>query len=123
MQATKEVTLGETVYQIGRMTARDGSWILAELLTKMLPAFVESQFSGLPGGRPQISEEEFQNIQGHALAVVRRIEKGIPMPIFVRPNTWAVKELEYDLVAVMTLTVHALAFNLSPFFAEAGFST
>ena len=47
-----------------------------------------------------LDEDTFQHIQAHALSVCRRLENGVPMPIFVRPNTWAAKDLEYD---VMTL--------------------
>ena len=125
--STKQVTIGPAEYQIAQMTAGDGSWILSQVLTKLLPVMVQGaldQMAGakLPAGRALLSEEEFHNIQGHCLAVCRRIEKGIPMPVFVRPNTWAVKELEYDLLTVMALTIHALTFNLTPFFEEGGLS-
>jgi len=120
---TTDVEVRGVRYQIGRFKARDGSFILAQLLTKMLPSAIEGQFqgAGLAKGRSPISEEEFSSIQGHALAVCRRYENGnVPMPIFVRPDTWAVKELEYDVIAVMALTVQALVFNISPFFEGNG---
>ena len=122
MQATKDVEIAGTKYQVGQFKARDGSWILAQILTKMLPAVIESAFktANLATGRAAISEEEFASIQGHALAVCRRMENGVPMPIFFLPNTWAIKDLEYDLITVMALTVQALVFNISPFFEGDG---
>lgn len=127
MDATKDVEIGGAKYQIGRFRARDGSWILMQILTKMLPSTVEGAFvresgASLSPGRAHLSEEEFASIQGHALAVCRRYENGAPMPILIRPDTWAVKELEYDVIAVMSLTVHALVFNLAPFFEGDGLS-
>ncbi|HEX4209511.1 MAG TPA: hypothetical protein VHY56_03895 [Candidatus Binataceae bacterium] len=122
-EPTKDVQINGASYQIGRFTARDGSWILMQILTKMLPSAVANQLNGMGGlasGRSAMSEEEFASLQGHALAVCRRYENGVPMPVFLRPNTWAIKELEYDVVTVLGLTVNALAFNLSPFFKEGG---
>lgn len=124
---TQTVTVNGQDYQIGRFTARNGSWILAQLLTKMLPANVENALAPttkgkLPSHRTLLSEDEFANLQGHCLAVCRRLENGVPMPIFLLPDTWAVKELEYDLVTVMKLTIHALTFNLQPFFQGDGLS-
>jgi hypothetical protein len=117
--------VGDTEYQVGRLTACDGSWILTQLLTKMLPAMFETALARLAGGRlppnrSLITEAEFQNIQSHCLAVCRRMENGAPMPVFVPPNTWAIKELEYDLVTVMVLTIQALVFNIQPFFEGGG---
>lgn len=122
-----DVEINGVKYQVGRFKARTGSWIVAQILTKMLPSFIERALAKeagaqLASGRALLSEEEFENIQGHALAVCRRYEGGIPMPVFVPPNTWAIKELEYDLMTVMALTAHALVFNVTPFFAEGGLS-
>ena len=124
MEPTQDVTIAGKTYQVGRFKARDGSWILSQLLTKILPAAIESGFksAALSDKRSIISEEEFANIQAHALAVCRLYENGIPIPVFVRPNTFAVKELEYDTVTVMGLTLNALLFNLQPFFSEGGLS-
>ncbi len=127
MQTSTDVVIGGTTYQVGRFKARDGSWILAQVLTKMLPAVIEQALAkgagtALASNRSMLSEDEFANIQSHALAVCRRVENGVPMPVFVAPNTWAVKELEYDLLTVMALTVHALVFNITPFFAGDGLS-
>jgi hypothetical protein len=128
MPDTKDVEIGGLRYQIGRFRARDGSWVLAQVLTKMMPTMLEAALrkkssATLPAGRVQIAEDEFANIQAIALSVCRRYnDAGVPMPVFVRPDTFAAPDLEYDVVAVMRLTIEALVFNLSPFFADGGLS-
>jgi hypothetical protein len=123
---SKDVVINDVTYQVGQFKARDGSFVLAQLLTKLLPSFLEAAFKkqagvALPEARTSmLTEEEFAGIQGHALAVCRRVENGVPMPIFFLPNTWAVKEIEYDLVTVMALTLQALVFNIVPFFQGDG---
>jgi hypothetical protein len=126
MDLWTDVNISGVRYQVGRFTARDGSWILAQLLTKMLPSIIESALNdaGIPTNlatnRSALSEEEFASIQGHCLAVCRRYDNGVPMPIFVRPSTWAIKELEYNLPTVIGLTVQALKFNIAGFFQGGG---
>jgi hypothetical protein len=124
---TLTVAVNGQDYQIGRFTARQGSWILAQLLTKMLPSMIETALAQsargqLSSNRAQLSEDEFANLQALCLSVCRRLENGVPMPIFVLPSTWAVKELEYDLVTVVALTIHALKHNITPFFQGDGLS-
>jgi len=125
MEEIKDVEIAGVKYQIGRFTARNGSWILAQVLTKMMPSIVEKAFAKqgakLAKGRADLSEEEFASIQSHCLGVIRRYTKaGLPMPVFVIPDRWVAKEMEYDLTAVLLLTVHALVFNLGSFFVEGG---
>jgi hypothetical protein len=126
-QLNKDVTIAGKRYQIGRFTARTGSWILAQVLTKMLPSVIEKALAKhagakLAAGRAELSEDEFESIQAHALAVCRRYEgeNQLPMPIFLRPDRWAAKDLEFNLVTVMSLTIQALVFNLESFFDEDG---
>jgi hypothetical protein len=124
MDSFKDVEINGVRYQVGRMTARTGSWILAQIFTKIMPATVEGNLGfDLPGGRSEMSEEEFHNLQDHCLAVCSRYEELPPgsgretaMPIMASPGVFAVKELEYDLVAVLGLTIHALVFNVACFF-------
>jgi len=123
-ELNKEITLNGSVYQINRMTASNGSWILAQVITKMLPVAMETGFSSsgmqLPSNRSQLNEQEFQNIQHHCLRVCSRYEPQgdtrVAQPILFADGRFAFKDLEYDLVTVTALTVHALVFNLSPFF-------
>jgi len=131
-QTTQTVELNGQTYQIGRFSARNGSWIMLQVIPKIARAFSTIQgsqdqdafsfalISRLIGEFAETDEETFRRIQAHALSVCRRVEKGVPMPVFVPPDTFAIKELEYDLLTVLSLTSHALVFNLSPFFSGDG---
>ena len=126
-EKTIDVTIDNHRYQIGQFKATDGSWVLTQILTKLMPAVIEkalAQKAGapLPGNRTSLSEDEFATLQAHALAVVRRYEKDLPVPIFVRPNRWTAtaKDLEYDLSVVMALTANAIVHNVLPFFSGGG---
>ena len=86
MSNFKDVEVGGKKYQIGKFRARDGSWVLAQVLTKMLPVALESALkdagAALASNRAVLSEDEFFNLQGHALAVVRAYnEHGVPLPV------------------------------------------
>lgn len=126
MEMYKDVEIGGVKYQIGRMTARTGSWIAAQIISKVLPSVIESQMplEGLPSSRSEMSEIEFQNIQDHCLNVCKKYEligsTEAAVPVMARFGVFAVKDLEYDLLTVLALTIHALLFNISPFFEGDG---
>ena len=116
-----DAEINGTTYQIGRMTARDGSWVLMQVLTKILPVVLPNAFSSmLPEGRVSIGEDDFAAVQSICLSVCRYYHNGAPMPIFARPNKWLAPEYEYDLTVVMGLTVKAIIFSLSDFFSGGG---
>lgn len=130
-QKTKDIPLGDRKYRIGRMSARNGSWVAAQLMTKMLPGIAAKMMEAmlatpLPAGRSELSEAEFHNIQDHCLAVCSRLEmngdQAFYMPLVSEQGTWAIKELEDDAFTVLSLTVHALIFNILPFFEGGGLS-
>jgi hypothetical protein len=120
-ETSKDVTIGESRYQIGRMTARVGSWIAMQIGTKLFPIMFESQINieGLPSGRSEMSETEFRNIQDHCLSVCRKYrvvgQSEVALPIMKSANVFAAPELEFDVVTISALTVHALVFNIAPF--------
>lgn len=124
MNMSKDVVIGDHKYRVGRFKAQVGSWILIQLLTKMLPSLVSGQMgdslSGLPTGGPSMSEADFTAIQNHCLAACFRYEGDVAMPVVAGAGVFAIREMEYDLGAVIALTVHALEFNFSSFFAEDG---
>lgn len=126
---TKDIEISGVHYRIGQFTAQVGSWILMQVLQKVLPSFagpVEEQLGNLPPNRATMSEEDFYRIQNHCLAICCRYEESptgrVPMPLMAS-GVFAIKELEYDLPTVMALTIQALFFNLTPFFAEGGLSS
>ena len=126
MDLTKDVEISGQRYQIGKMSARSGSWIVVQLITKLMPMGIENQLGieGLSSGRSEMSEAEFLNIQDHCLDVCRRYEmvagQEVAMPIMARPGVFAFKELESNLLTILALTVHALLFNVTPFFEGDG---
>lgn len=124
MEKTKDIDISGVRYQVCKMTARDGSWIAMQILTKVLPAGLDEKVTGgssLPAKRSDMSEQEFHSIQDHCLAVCRVYKlvgsMDVPHPVFDRPGQLR-PELEHDVLTVMALTAHALAFNIAPFFAE-----
>ena len=116
---TKDVTIGETKYQVGRLSARDGSWLVGQFLPNMAGAFGkeigEKELGlALAATLRSFSEDNFYSIQGKALGVVRRYDsKGNPVPLLMTDG-----RLVYDpgLVELTALTVTSLAFNLHCFF-------
>lgn len=126
IEKTRDVTIGDNVYQLTRMNPRIGSWIVAQLLTKMLPPGIGHAMLSelklpvnLPENRNEMTEEQFHNLQDHCLMVVRRYNKaGIAEPIMIPNGTFCFPDLDYDVVTIMGLTVHSLMFNVKPFFVE-----
>lgn len=122
----KDVELGGNKYQIGKIPAIPATWIAMQILTKMLPAAVEQAFRGQTSGfnfaanRPSLSEEEFYNIQKHALSVCKRYDtvggQVVAQPVFMASGEWAFADLADDGVTVLGLTAHSLIFNIAPFF-------
>lgn len=120
MDATLELDINGSKYQVVRMKAKTGSFLLTTLLTKVLPSALSSG-GDIASLLPQLSEGDFELFQGHALEACRKFNgQGIAEPIFLRPDRWAIKELEYDLNTVLQLTMESLMFNLSPFFSDGG---
>lgn len=109
-------------YRVGRYTAKVGSAICCQLTPKLLP-YLRSGFdlSGVAAILPTIDEQTLGTFIDHSMAITAKIqENGAVTPVFVKPDKWIDKELEFNGPAVMALTVHALAFNLAPFFTGGG---
>lgn len=122
MDMHKDIEIRGHRYRIGRMSARTGSWILTRIMSSSMPGGLDEKVgaSELPQ-RSAMSEEEFYAIQDHCLSACSRFEKDGPAPLGIMANRqFVIKELEYDLVTVATLTLHSLVFNISPFFTEGG---
>lgn len=65
--------------------------------------------------------EEYLKVQRYCLAVCNRYEDkpGVdqPFPVLMEDGSFAITDLEYDVLAVYGLTTRALAFILGPSFA------
>lgn len=119
----KMVNVAGKQYQIKRMTAQEGSWVAMLLLTKLLPMGMHDKMNtGSLPGRSVMSKEEFQNIQQSCLAVCflqeHVSEHPVLHPVLMQDGRLAIKDLEFDVVAVMALTLGALEFNVAPFFED-----
>lgn len=123
METTKDVEIDGKRYRISRFTAKVGSSIAAQLMPKIMQC-IDGQnldVATIVKMLPTISESELSGIQDHCFTVCARYEEnGAVTPVVLRPGVWGIKELEYDVVVVMALTINALIFNLSPFFVGGG---
>jgi hypothetical protein len=125
--ATKEVTIGSTRYQLGRLSARQGSWVasqfqdyvLARLLNpdqkldeRQLALMLASTFNSL-------SEEAYASVQAKCLAACKRFDKvgddEIPVPVLRADGTWN-GVAEPGLPELLALFAACLSYNLYPFF-------
>ena len=119
----RDVVIGDAKYQVGRFSARVGSFVLTQVMTKVLPAMLGGpatlQGLPLPSNGSSMSEPEFYAIQNHCLAVCSHLstETGVAAPIMMVDGRLR-PELEYNLPVVLALTMHALQFNLEDFFAD-----
>lgn len=125
MEEYKDIQIGEFKYRIYRLTARNGSWIVAQIATKILPSGMEGMLgvsSQLPANRQEMTESEFHNIQDHCLRVCSRHDLIGEQPTYTvvlrGDGRFSFPDLEFDALTVVTLTVHALLFSCGPFFSE-----
>lgn len=143
MDDTKDVVLNGSRYQISRMDAAVGSWLLFKLMDALRKIFAGEQAGEQP--EPQeleqnqkeaaanamisamlmtLEKDEFTKVQREALKVVGQYaavgEKEVLLPVLMQNGSFAVPALKKDIVSVVTLTSGSLYFNLSPFFLGDG---
>jgi hypothetical protein len=142
---TRDIVVGGSRYQIKRMDAAVGSWLLFKLIDSLRKLF--SQNSTEPDVKveeeTELSKREaatraliqgmlmtldrdlFEQVQREALKVVGQYalvgEKEVVLPVMMPNGTFATPVLKSDIVTVVMLTSHSLYFNLSPFFLTGGF--
>ncbi len=125
MEVTKDFQLGENTYQFSRFSARTGSWIVFQFLTRnlLLPALSNNAeeisekdlATGLGAALREFPEDLFNSVQSKTFDVIKRYDANrVPMPLFH-------KDTGADLfglspVETTVLMVAALAFNLHCFF-------
>jgi hypothetical protein len=133
----KELTINEANYQIVKMSAQSGSWLLMLLMGKLMDIMskeatpttnnpeLDKPTSGEDVASAAISfmlmkldEDTFVKVQIKALSVCYKTVEGVPMPIVMKDGRWVDTKLQYDIETVMQLTSQAIKLNLSPFFAK-----
>ena len=117
-ETEKIITIGSSEYKIGCLDAWSGSNILFSLLQRFAPAITESMMGfSLPGGRSEMTEEEFTRIQQKCLDVVD-IKLKAGWTSIVGLDGYLLDDLKNDIPTICILTVEVLKFNLGSFFSE-----
>jgi hypothetical protein len=127
--SARDLKIGDHSYQIAQFSARDGSWIVNQLLTRGLFYALEPQEKELDekelAGMFAITLRSFSEAESEALrlkcmgACRRYNDLGVPMPLLMAndPNKWAVAPPP-DLVEQTVLQLAVLSTNLHCFFAK-----
>jgi len=119
-ESFKLITLDGYEFKIEKFNALTGSSILFSILQKALPGMLESQGDlDLPAGRAGMDRESFTRIQLDCLESVYIKKAAGFMPV-IGFDGLLCDELRTETLLIVTLTVHALRFNLESFFSEDG---
>lgn len=136
MDQTKDITLGAVTYQIGRMSARDSSWIAGQFMSRGLLNAAFNQITenskepidkllglALTYAFPDLPEAVFQGVQNRCFAVCKQYRIAaaggtIPEPLLRLDGSarWNGKD-EPDALSATALLIASLTFNLESFFA------
>jgi hypothetical protein len=110
-------------WRIDKFNALTGSYVVYRILFQMLPGGLEQaqeiQGLNLPKGRGIMNRQDFAELQMDCLSVCSEIvqvgstEAEIPI---IRNEAFTRENIEDDTMLVMTLTLHALMFNVTSFF-------
>lgn len=146
-EALKEVVINDRRFQIGKMTAKTGSWLLYKLMAE-LRKIMEPGNGDSPAPVPMtdeqkkeaaeqmaqvsvgvmlqnIDEELFAKVQQHALEVCGEFkmvgEEEVILPVLMLNGNFSNPDLKFDIMTVVNLTSQSLLANLSPFFLNGGF--
>ena len=146
VEDTEDVVVNGNRYQISRMNAAVGSWLLFKLIDSLRKLFSDNSVEQTPGTAIQETDDThkaqaahalvqamlmtldrnlFEQVQKEALKVVGQYaavgEQEVVLPVVTANGLIPV--LRNDIAGVVALTSHALYFNLSPFFLTGGLST
>ena len=150
MEATKDVVIGDSRYQISRVDAETGSFLLYQILAALRKAIAEGgEEEPAQQEQIQLSPEEkekqtseatgamiqnvlmnvdrvmFGKIQRDALSVCKQYtaigENETLLPVLMANGKIAIPALKNDIQTLVTLTQKSLEFNLLPFFSNGGF--
>jgi hypothetical protein len=141
-ETTKVVPLGDYKFQINKLPADVGSFILMRLMGEASKAAQNAPpaFAAEPSKEPvkEITPEDrvralcfvvfsgtmefslFQFIQKHCMMVVRKLEGELPMPIMSDDGRWVYHDLAANHSLLVQLMIEVCIFNFAGFFAENG---
>lgn len=125
---TKIIEVGGNKYRLGKMNARDASYLAMRAAAIVAPALtggkVKMDVESVTNVLPHISRSEFDEIQTMLLRTVYLLVDAngtdIPQPILRADGAFVNEDLAYDARAVIELTAQALIFNVGDFFQGDG---
>lgn len=142
-QLVKEITIGDTRFQLTKISAQQASWLSNLLVANSLTNGPRSQPQATPeAATPEttltpeeqaagavgtlwllcgstLDEERYKRVQQCALASCRFLDPdGNPSAVVMQDGRFTSKDLESDAPTVNKLIAEALIFNLLPFFVQ-----
>jgi septum formation topological specificity factor MinE len=142
---TKDVIVNNNRYQLRRMNAAVGSWLLFKLIDSLRKIMAQNSLEDstpepqteqdrtqkeqaaqalIQGMLMTLDRNLFEQVQQEALRVVGQYtavgEEEVVLSVLMANGTFAIPELKTDISTVVVLTSHSLFFNLSPFFLTGG---
>lgn len=129
----KEITISDRKFIIKKFDARTGSYMLFKVVGLLAPAFKSISpemfkkvkgpkdlaginFTDMLGDLMNLKEEDFRYIQDKCLGVCSEALPAGNVSVLDKNGNFSVIGLETDTMTVLSLTTHALIFNLSSFF-------
>lgn len=117
---TKIIEVNNKKYKLSKLDARTGSYVAFKLAAVIAPALKDGNVEQALGQVSKLPRAEFDEIQNYLLQTVTEIKEvngeELPMPL-LRNGAFIDEELNYDVSAVMQITVQAAIFNVGDFFA------
>jgi len=139
LEPIKDTTVNGTKFQLCRLSAVDGSFLLMALMGHLQKAISANPIQDAQQPPPETNDEQsastliqfmlmnldeqtFRAVQRKALSVVCRYEKVgdtlMPVPILMVNGMFSYPQLNKDISTVLTLTSQSLFANLSPFLSK-----
>ena len=127
----KIVELFGRTFKITKFDAFTGSYILFQLMEKILPMGLEDKIPGegettlsemMPASRTLMTKAEFEKLQRDCLLVVSEVLPAGARPCFNENGTCGLNDIENNTPLVLLLTIHSLVFNIGDFFVAGGLS-
>ena len=117
---TKIIEVNNKKYKLSKLDARTGSYVAFKLAAVIAPALKDNNVEQALGQVSKLPRAEFDEIQNYLLQTVTEVKEvngeELPMPL-LRNGLFVDDDLNYDVGAVMQITVQAAIFNVGDFFA------
>ena len=128
----KDVDVNGRKFRIGKFDALEGSYMLFKILSVISPLLSnksvqneagEVNYSEMLLGITSLSKSDFKEIQLSCLKICSEHLAAGFAPVINENGSYGVIGIERDTAAVINLTVQALMFNVSDFFAGSPLSS